>query len=93
MYVANPYYAGHYNTAYVLDNILQSGTMFSKTTNFEHISFLTATYVLVFMFWLGHIRPHKVNYLFLIQPSFKNWPGDQGFILIFILKLQLQFTV
>ena len=37
-----------------------------------------------------NIRPHKVNYLFLVQLSFKNWPGDQGF---YILKLQLQYTV
>ena len=25
------------------------------------------------------IRPHKVYYLFLVHPSFRNWPGHQAF--------------
>jgi len=28
---------------------------------------------------LVYTRPHKVNSLFLVQPSFKNWPGNQDF--------------
>ena len=36
-----------------------------------------------------YIRLHKVDYLFLVHPSFRNWPGHQAFILNFF-KIESQ---